>query len=198
MLFLMQLSAMRPICRLIALSVSLLSITMAAHAQAVPAATMPNHGLWLGGEYANFHAAFPYESSQRLWGIGAFADYHITSHIGVEASVRFLRFNSFYGETEDNYLAGPRYLVGRFGKFEPYAQCLVGIGRIQYPFQIGTGRYFAVAPGAGVNYRIAYRWSLTGGYEYQFWPGSPGITGEPAHSITPSGFHIGLAIKLRR
>jgi hypothetical protein len=59
--------------------------------------------------------------------------------------MRFLRFNSSYGETEDTYLTGSRYLVGTFGKVRPYAQCLIGIGKIQYPVQIGTGSYFAVA-----------------------------------------------------
>jgi len=181
---------------LTALSVGMLAIAM--QAQVVPSATRPNHGLWLGAEYSNYHAGFPYESNQRLWGIGAFADYHITSHLGVQADVRFLRFNSFYGETEENYLAGPRYLVGTFKKLQPYAQCLIGLGRIQYPFRIGAGSYLAVAPGAGANYRIARRWSLTGGYEYQFWPNSPGIAGEPAHAIAPSGFHAGFAFRSLR
>jgi hypothetical protein len=183
-------------CRLTALAACLLAI--ATQAQVVPSATGPGRALWLGGEYSNIHAGFPYESNQRLSGIGAFADYHITGHFGVEANARFLRFNSFYSETEDNYLAGPRYLVGRFGKLQPYAQCLIGIGTIQYPFQIGTGSYLAVAPGVGANYPIAGKWSLTGGYEYQFWPGSTDVAGEPAHSIAPSGFHVGLAFRLLR
>lgn len=183
---------MRSICRLIPLAATLL--TLAARAQAVPTATGPL--LFLGVEYSNIHAGFPYESNQRLWGIGAFADYHITSHIDAEAELRFLRFNSFYGETEDNYLAGPRYVVRRYGKLQPFAQCLAGVSKIQYPFQIGTGSYLAVAPGAGADYRIDGRWSLTGKYEYQFWPGSPGVAGEPAHLIDPSGFHVGVAFRL--
>jgi len=173
-------------------------LATAAQAQVVASATGPRHSLWLGAEYSNIQAGFPYDSNQRLWGIGAFADYHITSQIGVQGELRFLRFNSIYGETEDNYLAGPRYMVGRFGKLRPFAQCLAGIGRIQYPFQIGSGSYLAVAPGAGADYRIARRWSLTGEYEYQFWPGSTGVLGEPAHRIAPSGFHAGIAFRLLR
>ena len=196
MLFLTALRSIRSICRLTALTAILL--TVAAQAQVVPSGTEPVHVLWVGGEYSNIHAGFPYESDQRLWGIGAFADYHITSHIGVQAELRFLPFNSFYGEAEENYLAGPRYVVGRFGKLRPFAQCLAGIGKIQYPFQIGSGSYLAVAPGAGVDYRIARRWSLAGEYEYQFWPGSPGVAGEPAHQIAPSGFHVGVAFRLLR
>lgn len=196
MLFLTALGSIRSICRLTALAAIL--TTIAAHAQVVPSATGPHHGLWLGAEYSNIDAGFPFENNQRLWGIGGFADYHVTSHIDIQAELRFLRFNSFYGETEDNYLAGPRYVVGRFGKLEPFAQCLAGIGKIQYPFKIGSGSYLAVAPGAGADYRISRRWSLTGEYEYQFWPSSPGIAGQPAHMIAPSGFHGGIAFRLLR
>jgi opacity protein-like surface antigen len=169
-----------------------------AQAQVVPDAVDPRRALWVGGEYSNIHAGFPYQSSQRLWGIGGFADYHLTVHIDAEAEARFLRFNSFYGETEDNYLAGPRYLVGTFGKFQPFAQCLVGFGRMQYPFNIGSGQYFALAPGGGANYRISRKWTVRGEYEFQFWPGSPNFANEPAHQITPNGFHVGIAYRLVR
>jgi len=169
-----------------------------AQAQVIPSAQDGRHALWAGGEYSNTHAGFPYQSSQRLWGIGGFADYHLTTHIDAEAEARFQRFNSFYGETEDNYLAGPRYLVGTLGKFQPFAQFLVGLGKMQYPFNIGSGQYLALAPGGGVNYRISRKWSLRGEYEYQFWPGSPNFINEPAHQITPNGFHAGLSYRLLR
>jgi len=173
-------------------------LAASAMAQVVPSAAGPGRSLWAGAEYSNINASFPYNSNQRLWGIGGFADYHVTTHIGVEGEDRFLRFNSFYGETEDNYLAGPRYMVRTFGKFQPYAQCLAGLGKIQYPFQIGNASYFAVAPGAGVNYRLSRRFTLRGEYEYQFWLNSPGFANEPAHQLTPNGFHIGLAYRIFR
>ena len=177
---------------------ALLLFVAAAQAQVAPSAYGPGHSLWVGGEYSNINASFPYLSDQRLWGIGAFADYNVTGPLGVEAEARFLRFNSFYGETEDNYLAGPRYTVRKFGKLEPYAKFLVGIGEIQYPFQIGSGTYLALAPGGGVTYRLSRRWAVRGEYEYQFWPGSPGFANEPAHELTPSGFHAGIAVRLSR
>ena len=186
-------SGLRPICWVVALAASLLAGS--AQAQVVPSATS-RHALWVGGEYSNIHASFPYGSNQRLWGIGGFADYRLASHIGVVAEARFLRFNSFYGESEDNYLGGARYLTKRFGKLQPYAQGLAGIGRIQYPFQIGSGRYFAIAPGAGASYSIARKWSVRGEYEYQLWLNSPNIPGEPAHMLTPNGFHVGIAYRL--
>jgi opacity protein-like surface antigen len=196
MFFVTRLQALRSICGIIGLAASLLAV--AAHGQVVPSATSSTHVLWVGGEYSYIHASFPYGSNQRLWGIGALADYHLSNHIGLEAEARFLRFNSFYGEAEDNYLAGPRYFIGRFGRIQPFAQFLTGIGKIQYPFQIGSGTYTALAPGAGVNYRFGRRCELRGEYEYQLWPGSPNFVNEPSHQIQPSGLHIGLAYRLLR
>jgi opacity protein-like surface antigen len=183
------------ICRPVLFLAALLFIAAAAQAQVVPSAYGPRHSLWVGGEYSNMKASFPYQTGQRLWGIGAFADLNVTGHLGVEAEARFLRFNSFYGETEDNYLAGPRYVFGKFGKFQPCAKFLVGIGKIQYPFTIGSGAYLALAPGGGVSYRFSPRWAIRGEYEYQFWPDSPGFTNEPAHQLTPNGFNVGIAFR---
>lgn len=196
MFFLKSLLGLPVVCLMAVLAASL--VVHPARAQAVESATRPGHSLWVGGEYSNIHAGFPYQSDQRLWGVGAFADYHLTVHLALEAEARFLRFNSFYGETEDNYLAGPRYTARSFGKLQPYSQCLAGIGKIQYPFQIGSGSYLALTPGAGVNYRIGGRWLLRGEYEYQFWLNSPNFSNEPSHQIAPNGFHVGLAYRLMR
>jgi hypothetical protein len=193
MRFLKRSPRLRPICWILALSASFLAGL--AQAQVVPSAIGRN-AFWVGGEYANLHASFPYQSNQRLWGIGGFADFRVTSHFGAEAEARFLRFKSFYGESEDNYLGGPRYLARNFGKLQPFAQGLFGLGKIQYPFQIGNGTYIAIAPGGGVSYRVAKRWSLRGEYEYQLWLKSPNIPNEPEHRLTPNGFHIGLSYKL--
>lgn len=168
--------------------------------QVTAAGTRPPRELWAGAEYSNINASFPYQSNQTLWGIGGFVDYHRTTHIDFEGEVRFLRFNSnFPNLYEDNYLAGPRYIVERFHKFQPYAQVLFGINKIQYPYTIGSGRYFALAGGGGVNYRFAPKWTIRGEYEYQYWVNSPNITIIPPqteHTLTPYGYHIGLAYRV--
>ena len=74
----------------------------------------------------------------------------------------------------------------------------MGLGKIQYPFSIGSGTYLALAPGGGLNYRLSRRFSLRAEYEYQMWPGSPNFTNEPAHELTPNGFHAGIAYRLLR
>lgn len=196
MLFSKFLPGLRLICWMAALAASLLAGS--AQAQVTPTASRASRGLWVGAEYSSIHASFPYQSNSSLWGIGGFVDYHFTPHIAAEVDARFLRFDGFYGETEDNYLAGPRYLTRRSGRIEPYAQCLMGINQIQYPFQIGIGRYFALAPGGGASFRISHRLALRGEYEYQYWMNSPNIPNEPAHTITPYGFHVGVAYKVFR
>jgi opacity protein-like surface antigen len=193
MLFSKRLSRLQPICWMVALAACLLAGS--ARAQVVPAAT-GSHALWVGGEYSNFHASYPYGSNLRLWGIGGFADYRLTPHIGVVAEARFLRFNSFYGDSEDNYLGGVHYLTKRFGKVQPYAIGLAGLGRIQYPFGIPAGRYFALAPGGGASYSIARKWSVRGEYEYQLWLNWPNIHGYANQKFTPNGFNVGVAYRL--
>lgn len=97
-----------------------------------------------------------------------------------------------------NYLVGPQYRSHSFGKLQLYGQGLVGLGKIHFPFSVGDGSYFALVPGGGINYRLARRWQLRAGYDYEFWLNSPNITAAPAHQITPSGFHAGLAFRPSR
>jgi opacity protein-like surface antigen len=174
------------------------SVSYTAHAQAVPSATYPLRTLWVGVQYSNIHAGFPYQSSQRLTGISFFADYHIQHRIAIEADARFLRWGAFYGLAENNYLAGPRFTIWDAGKLRPYGQFLLGLGSLHFPFNIGDSRYLALAPAGGVNYRLSRKWTLNGEYEYQLWPGSPDISNQPAHEIAPNGFHAGLAYRLCR
>jgi opacity protein-like surface antigen len=169
----------------------------AAHGQAVPSAHRGAQSLWLGAEYSNLHAGFPYGSSLRLSGAGVFATYNWDHHYAVEGHARFLNQNSWYGETEQDYLAGPRYTFLRSNKWRPYASFQAGIVKIQYPFSIGNGSLFALAPGGGIEYRMAPKWALRGSYEYQILPNSPNFTDEPKFGIRPNGFQFGIAYRMR-
>lgn len=80
----------------LALAASLSAV--AVFAQVVPSATGPGKAFWVGAEYSNFDASFPYQTNQRLTGYGIFADYFLSSHLGVEAEARFLTSNSYHGE----------------------------------------------------------------------------------------------------
>jgi opacity protein-like surface antigen len=167
-------------------------------AQVVPEATGPRHdALWVGGEYSNTTATYPYGNVQRLWGVGGFADYTLTKNVGIEAELRHQRTNGFYGETQDNYLFGPQYLIGRSGWFQPFAQATLGAGRLQFPLQTGRQIYFVFAPAAGVNFRTEDRWLFHVEYEYQLWQGSSDIDNVHGHDLTPQGVHLGVAFRFK-
>lgn len=162
--------------------------------QVVPAARGGNTGIWVGAEYSNFHADFG--GNTRLQGVGGLVDLNYTPRIGLAGEARFLSFGDFHGETEKNYLIGPKVYLRPYSRIKPYAKLLVGLGQIQYPFNIGSGTYFALAPGGGIDYRLRMRWRIRGDYEYQMWPKAPGIANEPSHGLTPNGFSVGVLYRL--
>ena len=179
---------------------TLSAIVLLAHARAqvVPAAYEGRHVLWAGGEYSNFSASFPYQSGQRLEGAGAFADFRLNHYVNIEGVARFLQFGGFEGSTENNYLAGPVVSPFLKGRLRLNGKLLVGDARIHYPFAIGDASYFALAPGAGANYRMNRRWLLRIDYEYQIWLNSPGYANEPNHGLSPNGFDVGVAYRVFR
>jgi len=170
--------------------------SVGARSQVVPSAFGPGDALWVGAECSYVNPSFPYQSSQHLEGMGGFVDFHFNQHLGVEGSARFLELGGFEGVTESSYLAGPRYRLKWMGKFQPYAQGLVGIGSINYPFNLGSRSYLDIAPSGGVNYRLGKRWIVRAEYEYQVWLNSPGFSNVPDHPLRPNGVHVGVAYRL--
>ena len=165
-------------------------------AQVVYSGFEERHSLWVGGECSYVSASFPYQSGDHIYGCGAVVDVRWSPHVDVEGDARWLPLGGFAGSTESSYLVGPRYIFRRFGKFQPYGKFLVGAGVIHYPYKIGDRTYFAFAPGGGMNYRASRRLTLRAEYEYQIWQNSPGFIGEPAHSLRPNGFHLGVTYRL--
>ncbi len=172
------------------------AFTAEARAQSPPSAYGPASPFRIGAQYSNSSASFPYQSGQRLTGAGAFADVRLNYRFSLEGEANFLTFGGFEGSTESSYLAGPRAVLLFRGRWLPYGKLLVGEGRIHYPFRIGDASYLALAPGAGADYRVSYRWTLRFEYEYQIWPDSPGYANEPDHELTPNGFHVGIAYRV--
>jgi opacity protein-like surface antigen len=184
----------------IALPAALLAalVPVGAGAQVVPSAYRETRSLWVGAEGSDVSASFPYQSGQRLEGVGVFADFNLNGRVGIEGDARFLHFGGFEGTTESSYLAGPRVFLFEWRRLRPYGKFLVGDGKIHYPFAIGDGSYLALAPGGGVEYRLSHRWTVRGEYEYQMWHDSPGFANEPDHELTPNGFHVGVAYRVFR
>ena len=178
------------------LAIAGLLSTGVAHGQSAPSATGTGQSLWVGAEYSNLEAGFPTDSTVRLSGVGAVVTYSRSHSLGVEGRARFLDFNSWHGETEQDYLAGPRYTFLHSNTWRPYALFEVGIVKIQYPFSIGNGTSFAMAPGGGVEYRLNRKWRLRAAYEYQILTNSPNFTDEPKFGIKPNGASAGISYRL--
>jgi hypothetical protein len=155
-------------------------------------------GLSAGAEYSNFKPDWGFS---RLQGITIFADAdHIfLNKLGIEGEARWLNFNKPDGQTESNYLGGPRYRLLRYHGLSLYGKFLFGAGLITYPGQIGTGSYFAYVPGGTAEYRLTHRLSVRGDYEYQFWPSAPGLVftyPQPSNGLTPNGFSVGASYRI--
>jgi opacity protein-like surface antigen len=182
--------------RLMRAAAFLAAVACAAHAQTVPDGRGGAASLWAGAEYANYQAGFPEDSTVRLAGVGAFATYNLNRHYALEMHARFLNLNSWNGETEQDYLIGPRYSFLRGEKLRPFAYFQVGMVKILYPFQMGTGSSFAMAPGGGVEYRLSRKLSVRGAYELQMLTNSPDFTDEPKFGIHPTGATVGISYRI--
>jgi len=170
---------------------SLLFTAAAAYSQVVPSVNGGESTLWVGGEYSNFH---PDYGSARLNGLGATVDLNVTSKIGAIGEARWLHFGNSgdIGETQNDYLIGAKYRLYKWGRFDFDAKFLVGGVWITFPGSIGSGSYFAYAPGGFVDYRLRRRFRIRAGYEYQILPSAPNIPAQPNNGLTPNGFTIGL------
>ena len=139
-----------------------------AHAQAVPTATGPGGRLALGIAPSGFQADY---GKRYIGGAAVYVDANLTLHLGIEAEARRLQYNEEAGIRQTTYLAGPR-LTLRPHDFSPYAKLLVGIGQFHFPYGYADGRYFVIAPGAGIDYRLrgsGIKLRLID-FEYQDWP----------------------------
>ena len=185
--------------RIVPVALLLLAVFAAAAARAQVAASSTGAGqsLWVGGEYSNLRAGFPYDSSFRLGGIGAFAAFNWNHRFGLQGEAAWLRFQGFEGETESDYLIGPRYTFLHSQRLRPYAAFEVGGVRMHYPFELGSGSFFAMAPTGGFEYRLSPRWSTRVQYQYQYLLHSPNFTDEPRFGIRPSGIQAGIAYRIR-
>jgi hypothetical protein len=151
-----------------------LGLGRGAHAQAVPAADAGGMRLSAGGTFSGYELGY---GQMKIMGASAFVDADTLRHFGIEGEARWLNFHRSVDqkgpaadETASTYLAGLRY-SRYFGRFQPYAKGLVGIGLFNYPYNFARETDLVVAPGGGVDFRITrrIRWRAVD-FEYQLWP----------------------------
>lgn len=185
----------RPWRRHVLLLSAILLLPLFAGAQSQESAEGGEQSIRVGGQYSLFQPDFG--PNPRIEGAGAYTDLQWNSRWAAEGEFRYLTLGGYHGETETNYLAGPRYVIIPRGRLRPWAEFLVGAGEIHFPYQIGHGGFFAMAPAAGLDVRLSYRLTLRAGYEYQIWPSAPGVPGEPGNGLHPNGLSIGVSWRVR-
>ena len=163
-----------------------------AFGQVVPAARHGAPPLSAGGYFSYFNTDY---ASNHMTGFGAYVDWSPYKNFGIEAEGRWLLFNAPHDFRQYTYLAGPRYGFRRGKHMQPYVKFLLGGGVIDFPYQLAYGRYFAMAPGGGVDFRIDRHWRVRADYEYQIWPSAVGIPGIPSPALKPNGVSVGLAYR---
>jgi len=169
---------------------------MLAAAQSQYSAERAPVAFTVGGAYSFFDAAY---GGYKVMGVTAYANFSpvIWDHVAVEGEGRWLTMNASRGFAEYNYLAGPVYRITLSEhRFHPYVKGLVGAGIIDFPNNLAYGRYFAIAPGGGVDYTVNRRWRLRADYEYQIWPQAPDIPGMQSSAMKPNGVTVGFTYRV--
>jgi opacity protein-like surface antigen len=175
------------------LTIALFGLVLAdppAGAQVVPSATARQFSITAGALGSAFQPDYTIYSgvqsnSDYLFGIGTYVDIRFTRWIQIEAEGRWLRFNPNLNFSEDNYLAGFRVPVRRFGRATPYVKVLDGVSTADFL----SGPASSLTFGGGVDYRLSKKISLRAfDFEYQRWRTTP--------TITPYGFSVGIGYKI--
>lgn len=171
--------------------------------------------LWAGGEFSIYNPDFGCSTNivftcwhDTLYGPTAFFDLGFTNKLSLEGDARWLVFHGVGGQKESSYTVGPRYRLWHREPWSLHGKLNLGGMWLQTPGypQAGTlkGSYFAVAPGADLDYRVSDRLMVRAEYDYEF---LPSFTGPPTFSstgqvvthgsgLTPNGFSIGVAWRL--
>jgi hypothetical protein len=150
-----------------------------------------------GGSFSYFGADY---NGYHVMGATAVVDFSpiIWDHLAAEAEGRWLTLNASNGFSEYNYLAGPvyRFTLAEHQTVHPYVKVLAGEGVINFPNNLAYGRYFAMAPGGGVELTLTRRVRLRADYEFQIWPNAPGIPGLPSGTMHPNGVSVGFTYRI--
>jgi hypothetical protein len=138
-----------------------------ATAQVVPSADVGNFGVSAGGTASGYFLQY---GERKMLGASAFVDLDTIRHFGFEGEARWLVFHQTENVNSATYLAGPRVHMN-FGRFQPYAKGLVGLGEFNFPYNLAHGSYLVVAPGGGVDYHVSKKVFLrVADFEYDYWP----------------------------
>ena len=186
-----------------ALVFSLLGLILAvdcrvAVAQVEPSGYGRELSISAGGMFSGFspqdsNQGVYYSDGSQLIGAGTFVDVHFTHWMQLEGEARWMRWNGYGGETQDNYLIGPRVPIKRLGsRGQFYGKALVGLGKMTFPLSYGYGSFTALAFGGTLEYQLTRRVTLRAAdIEFQYWP-----TWLENSSLHPFGVSVGASYRV--
>jgi hypothetical protein len=138
-----------------------------AHGQVIPSGDAGRLVVSAGAAGSGYYLQY---GARTMAGITGFVDIDSRSHFGVEAEGRWLEWNQTNSVHAETYSIGPRY-HRNFGKLQPYAKGMVGLGDFTFAYNLANGRYLTVAAGGGVDYHLTDKiYIRAADFEYQFWP----------------------------
>jgi len=144
-----------------------LALARAASGQVVPAADAGGLMLSAGATGSGFTLQY---GERKMLGFAGFVDADTKRRLGIEGEARWLVFRQTDNVHATTYTIGPRFHMN-YGRFQPYAKGLVGVGEFNFPYNYATGSYLVIAPGGGVDFRLNRRFQLRiADFEYQYWP----------------------------
>ena len=156
-------------------------------AQALPTATAPGAYISVGTTYSFFESGY---GQQKVQGGGIYVDINPLRAAGLEAEGRWLKQGESPNVEESTYLIGPRVQFRR-GPYSPYVKTLVGLSHFEFPYDMARGRYFVIAPGAGVDLMLGNDLKIRLiDVEYQQWPQFTFGT------INPYGLSFGVSYRV--
>lgn len=168
-------------------------------AQVVPSTIGGNGSITVGGEVSAFRPdSIPGYTGGHVVGPGLFFDVNFEPRWGAEGEARWMHWHGSDGQTQSNYLLGPRYRILHWQGLALWGKFMFGAGVEKFPSTIGTGSYFVMAPGGDLEYNLSPRFEIRVGYEHQFWPAAPNIPGLPNNGMQPSGFTLGIGYHILR
>jgi hypothetical protein len=158
-----------------------------SNAQAEPTATAPGAYVSVGTSYSFFNSGY---GEQKVLGTGIYTDINPIRRAGLEAEARWLKQSQSPNLRESTYLIGPRVQFRR-GPYTPYVKTLVGLSHFEFPYDTAQGRYFVIAPGAGVDLMLGNDLKIRLiDVEYQQWPQFTFGT------ISPYGVSFGISYRV--
>jgi hypothetical protein len=132
---------------------------------------------------------------QPVIGPGVYVDLHFAHWVQIEAEGRWMLWDGYGGETQDNYLIGPRVPIHRLGRRgQIYGKALIGLAKMNFSnIDLYThGSFTALAFGGTLDYKLTRKLTLRAvDFEYQYWP-----VWVENKSLQPYGVSVGMAYRV--